>query len=96
MSSSEAPPEKLEELSRIIVRFVTTEKAYTLAEKYNYLTVKVLRNSNKKQIKEAIEKLLNVKVLKVNTTIDRDGYKKAYVRLAPEYSALDVLERSIR
>ena len=88
--------EELERLSRIIVRFVTTEKAYTLAEKYNYLTIKVVRNANKKMIKEAIEKLFGVKVVKVNTLIDRDGYKKAYVKLSPEYKALDVLESATR
>ena len=88
--------EELERLSRIIVRFVTTEKAYTLAEKYNYLTVKVVRDANKKLIKEAIEKLFGVKVVKVNTLIDRDGYKKAYVKLAPEYKALDILESATR
>ncbi len=85
-----------ERLSRIIVRFLTTEKAYMLAEKYNYLTVIVHRDANKREIKEAIEKLFNVKVVKVNTLIDREGYKKAYVRLAPEYKALDILERSAR
>ncbi len=94
--SSSVDPRRLEELSRIIVRFVTTEKAYMLAEKYNYLTLKVVRSANKKQIKEAVEKLFNVKVIKVNTLIDRDGYKKAYVRLAPEYRALDILESATR
>ncbi len=89
-------PNELEFLSRVIVRFVTTEKAYTLAEKYNYLTVKVARWANKKLIKEAIEKLYGVKVVKVNTLIDRDGYKKAYVKLSPEHKALTVLESATR
>ncbi len=89
-------PQELEYLSRIIVQFVTTEKAYTLAEKYNYLTVKVVRWANKKLIKEAIEKLYGVKVVKVNTLIDRDGYKKAYVKLAPEHKALTILESATR
>jgi ribosomal protein L23 len=80
----------------ILVMVVTSEKAYLLAEKYNYLTVKTYRNANKKDIKEFIEKTFNVKVVKVNTLIDRDGYKKAYVRLAPEYRALDIMERLSR
>lgn len=80
----------------IIVSVVTTEKAYLLAEKYNYITVKVYRNANKKEIKEYIEKTLNVRVVKVNTLIDRDGYKKAYIKLAPEYRALDIIERLSR
>jgi len=93
---SSLPPSELERLSRIIIRFVTTEKAYMLAEKYNYITIIVPRDVNKRQIKEAVEKLFNVKVIKVNTLIDRNGYKKAYVRLAPEYKALDIIERGIR
>uniref|UniRef100_A0A7J2U0L1 50S ribosomal protein L23 n=1 Tax=Ignisphaera aggregans TaxID=334771 RepID=A0A7J2U0L1_9CREN len=80
----------------MLVMVVTSEKAYLLAEKYNYLTVKTYRNANKKDIKEFIEKTFNVKVVKVNTLIDRDGYKKAYVRLAPEYRALDIMERLSR
>ncbi|MEL9940089.1 MAG: 50S ribosomal protein L23 [Ignisphaera sp.] len=80
----------------VIVSVVTTEKAYLLAEKYNYITVKVYRNVNKKEIKEYIEKTLNVRIVKVNTLIDRDGYKKAYVKLAPEHRALDIIERLSR
>lgn len=84
-----APPVDLSKL----VTFVATEKAYWLAEKHNYLTIKVHRSTSKKQIKELVEKAFNVKVVKVNTLIDRDGYKKAYVKLSPEYRALDILER---
>lgn len=82
--------------TNIIISIVTTEKAYILAEKYNYLTVKTYRNLNKKQLKDFIERSYNVKVVKVNTLIDRDGYKKAYVKLAPENRALDIIERASR
>ncbi len=80
----------------IIISFVATEKAYLLAEKQNCITLKVIRNANKKQIKQFIEKQYNVKVTKVNTCIDRDGTKKAYIKLAPEHKALDILERASR
>jgi ribosomal protein L23 len=80
----------------ILVTIVTTEKAYLLAEKHNYLTIKTYRNVNKKEIKEYVERNFNVKVIKVNTLIDRDGYKKAYIKLAPEYKALDIMERLSR
>lgn len=79
-----------------IVNIIATEKAYRLAEKHNYLVFKVYREVNKKQIKKTIEELYEVRVVKVNTIIDRDGYKKAYVKLAPEHSALDILERLTR
>jgi len=90
MSSEISPQEN------IIISFVTTEKAYILAERQNYLVLKVVRSANKKQIKQFIEKQYNVRVLKVNTCIDRDGNKKVYVKLAPEYRALDILERASR
>lgn len=80
----------------IIISIVATEKAYHLAEKHNYLIFKVHRDANKKQIKEAVEKLYNIKIVKINTLVDRDGYKKAYVKLAPNYNALDLLERLTR
>ncbi len=89
--SSEIRPQE-----NIIISFITTEKAYILAEKQNYIVLKVIRNANKRQIKQFIEKQYNVRVLKVNTCIDRDGNKKAYVRLAPGYRALDILERASR
>ncbi|NPB01075.1 MAG: 50S ribosomal protein L23 [Crenarchaeota archaeon] len=77
----------------MIVRFVLTEKSLRLAEKENKITVIVRRESNKKQIREAIEKLYNVKVVKVNTLITPQGEKKAYVKLAPEYNAMDLLSK---
>lgn len=84
------------DLASIIVNVIATEKAYRLAEKSNYLVLKVQRKADKHQIKSAVEKLYNVKVVKVSTLIDRDGYKKAYVRLASEFNALDILERLTR
>ncbi|MEM1646596.1 MAG: 50S ribosomal protein L23 [Ignisphaera sp.] len=84
------------DLASIIVNVIATEKAYRLAEKQNCIVLKVRREVNKQQIKDAVEKLYNVKVVKINTLVDRDGYKKAYVRLAPEFNALDILERLTR
>merc|ERR1712095_257930 len=46
--------------------------------------------ANKHQIKSAVKKLYDIKVCKVNTLIRPDGQKKAYVRLASDYDALDV------
>ncbi len=80
-------------MENIIVRFVLTEKSLRLAERENKITVIVKRESTKKQIREVIEKLYNVKVVKVNTLITPQGEKKAYVKLAPEYSAMDLLSK---
>ena len=77
----------------VIVRFVLTEKSLRLAERENKITVIVRRTATKKEVKEAIEKLYNVKVAKVNTLITPTGEKKAYVKLTPEYNAMDLLSR---
>ena len=81
------------EPARVIERPHVTEKTLMLAERNNVLTLIVSRRATKKQVKEAVEKMFGVKVVKVNTLITPRGEKKAYVRLAPEYSALDVLSR---
>lgn len=81
------------EPARIIIRPHVTEKTLMLAEKNNVLTLIVDLKANKPQIREAVEKMFRVKVEKVNTLITPRGEKKAYVKLAPEYSALDVLSR---
>ncbi len=70
-----------------------TEKALRLAEKQNVVTFIVEKNANKIQIKQEVEKRFNVKVEKVNTLIMRDGRKKAYVKLKPEYKASDLLSK---
>ena len=40
-----------------------------------------------------MKKLYEIDVCKVNTLIRPDGVKKAYVRLAPDYDALDVANK---
>jgi len=81
------------EPARIIVRPHVTEKALVLAEKNNVLALIVDRGATKRQIKEAVEKLYGVKVKKVNTLITLTGEKKAYIKLAEGYSAMDMLTR---
>ena len=49
--------------------------------------------ANKHQIEQAVKKLYEIDVAKVNTLIRPDGEKKAYVQLAPDYDALDVINK---
>lgn len=70
-----------------------SEKSVGLVEKENKLVFIVNRKANKKQIKEAVEKAFEVKVEKVNTAITMKGEKKAFVKLKPEYSAIDIAVR---
>ena len=60
----------------IIVAPVVTEKA-TMASEQNKVVFKVARTATKPQIKEAVEKLFDVKVKAVNTLV-RKGKKKAF------------------
>ena len=58
----------------VIIAPVITEKA-TMASEYNKVTFKVARNATKPQIKEAVEKLFNVKVKGVNTMVRKGKVK---------------------
>jgi large subunit ribosomal protein L23 len=60
----------------VILSPVITEKA-TMASERNQVMFKVARNATKPQIKEAVEKLFDVKVKSVNTHI-RIGKVKAF------------------
>jgi large subunit ribosomal protein L23 len=60
----------------IILSPVITEKA-TLASERSQVMFKVARNATKPQIKEAVEKLFDVKVKSVNTLV-RKGKHKAF------------------
>ncbi|MHA1580030.1 MAG: 50S ribosomal protein L23 [Candidatus Freyarchaeota archaeon] len=74
----------------VIIRPVTTESALELIESENKLVFLVDRKANKPTIKRAVEELYDVKVEKVNTLVLPGGKKKAFVKLSPEYSAIDV------
>jgi len=84
-----------ERLHQIIVAPVISEKATRVAEKRNQAVFKVLPDAQKPEIKEAVEKLFNVKVTNVatlnvkgktkrfgQTVGKRSDWKKAYVTLA--------------
>ena len=85
----------------IILAPVITEKA-TMASEHNQVVFKVARTATKPQIKEAVEKLFEVKVEKVSTLVRKgklrrfrgrlgqtSDVKKAIVTLA-EGSRIDV------
>ncbi|MFO7796001.1 MAG: 50S ribosomal protein L23 [Promethearchaeati archaeon] len=80
----------MERFYKIIKRPLITEKTFDLIERENKLVLIVDKLSNKSQIKRAIEKIYNVKVLKVNTLITPKGQKKAFIKLHPDYSAQDI------
>merc|ERR1712105_466487 len=77
----------------IIKNPLTTESAMKKVEDNNTLVFICDIKSNKHQIKSAVKKLYDINVSKVNTLVRPTGDKKAYVRLAPDYDALDVANK---
>ena len=80
----------MENFYTIIKRPLITEKTFDLIEKENKLVFIVDRSANKNQIKRAIEKIHNIKVIRVNTMITPKGEKKAFVKLHPDNSAQEI------
>jgi len=72
---------------------VITEKAVDLISSHNRLTFIVHKKATKPQIKEAVEKLYNIKVKTVNTLLDRKNRKKAFVTLNKASNAQDVANK---
>ena len=83
-----------QKLFEVIRNPLISEKS-TYVSQYNYYVFKVSKKSTKPQIKQAVEKLFNVKVLSVNTLNQngkikkfrnisgkRPDFKKAFVKLA--------------
>lgn len=57
----------MRDLYQVVKRPVVTEKSNKQKELSNQIAFEVDRRANKIEIKQAIERLFNVKVLKVNT-----------------------------
>lgn len=72
---------------------LTSEAAMKKIEDNNCLVFVVHLRANKNHIRTAVSKLYSVKVSQVRCLIRPDGKKKAYVRLARDYDALDVANK---
>ena len=60
----------------IIIAPGITEKTARIAENGNKIVFKVRNDANKVQIKQAVEKIWNVKVIRVNTINVKPKYKR--------------------
>jgi large subunit ribosomal protein L23 len=69
---------------------VMTEVTSRLLEAENKLVFVVNKKATKRDIRAAVEELYDVVVDKVNSTITADGEKKAFVKLSPDYKAVDI------
>ncbi len=75
---------------KIIKHPLITEKAVRIMESENKLVFIVDIKAKKSEIKEAAEKIFKIKVQRVNTLIDPNGRKKAYLKLSQDTPAIDV------
>lgn len=74
----------------VILYPLMTEAASLMVEKENKLVFIINKKASKADVKRAVEELYEVKVEKVNLLTTPQGEKKAFVKLAPEYKAVDV------
>jgi large subunit ribosomal protein L23 len=85
-----------EDIRRVIVRPVISEKSFQLVQAHNQYTFRVLDGAHKTEIRQAIEDLFDVTVTDVRTVSvqgkpkrrgytkgRRPGWKKAIVELKP-------------
>jgi len=78
---------------QIIKYPLMTERSVNMIEFENKLVFIVDRRYNKNQIAKAIKDLYEVEVESVNTSITRNGDKKAFVKLKEQYDASDIAIR---
>merc|ERR1712146_582998 len=80
-------------VNRIMLQPVTSEKNVVRMEEENTLTYLVPLGVNKVQIKRAAEELWKVKIRTVRTCVRPEGKKKAFIRLAPGSDSLKVASK---
>ena len=89
----------------VILGPLITEKSTLLKEKGNVLAVRIAKDANKVQVRQAVEALFKVKVASVRTEIvhgkfkrvgryagRRSDWKKAYVTLKPGEKSVEYFE----
>ncbi|MBI2652636.1 50S ribosomal protein L23 [Candidatus Woesearchaeota archaeon] len=69
---------------------LSTEKSIRLMEAENKLIFVVRKKSTKKEIKKAIEVMFKVEVENVNTFVNAEGEKRAYVKFSAKNPAIDI------
>ncbi len=74
----------------VVLYPIMTEVTSRILETENKLVFVVNSAATKADIKRAIEELYEVAVEKVNVAITPKGEKKAFVKLHPNYKAVDV------
>jgi len=98
-NKNDVPPEQTNDNSvkkssfdpyEIIKYPLSTEKSIRQIEFDNKIVFVVHSRSTKRDVKQAVEQLFNVKVAKVNIQNSFQGQKRAFVKLSAENLASDV------
>ncbi len=74
----------------VILHPIITEVSSRILEAENKIVFAVSLKSSREDIRRAVEELYEVKVDKVTTVITAKGVKKAFVKLHPDYKAVDI------
>ena len=69
---------------------LSTEKSIRMMEAENKLIFVVNKKATKKEIKKAVEEMFKVKIDSINTFLNADGEKRAYVKFSPKNPAIDI------
>ncbi|KAJ3700118.1 hypothetical protein LUZ61_003823 [Rhynchospora tenuis] len=78
----------------ILKRQLITESAMKVMQDDNTLVFMVNRKADKFMIRDAVQRMYDVRVDKVNTSIRPDGKKKAFIKLSKEYNVNDIASRT--
>jgi large subunit ribosomal protein L23 len=70
----------MKDWTQVILKPVITERTNALKEASNKFVFEVHPNANKREIKQAVEKLFNVKVLDVHTSVLQGKPKVTFMR----------------
>jgi len=74
----------------VVLYPLMTEVASRMLETENKLVLMVNLKATKDDVRQAVEELYEVRVEKVNVLITPRGEKKAFVKLHPDYKAVDI------
>lgn len=86
-------PHETLEAYKIVLHPLITEKAINLIEAENKLVFVVKKNTNKVEVKKAVEGLYGIKVDSVNIVNDSKSRKKAFVKISGQFNAGEIATR---
>lgn len=84
---------KLDDPWKVLMYPQLAEKSMNMVEMENKLVFIVNPKATKKQIREAVTKNFDVRVIGIQTMVTMKNRKKAFIKLHPDDSAADIASR---